>query len=63
MSTIGFQKPGICTDSWFQKSNGKKVVEFFSDNTLFAREYSDDLVTSYTHFTSIMGTHSHKNDL
>jgi hypothetical protein len=23
--TIGFQKPGICTDSWFLESNGKMV--------------------------------------
>ncbi len=22
--TIGFQKPGICADSWFLESNGKK---------------------------------------
>jgi hypothetical protein len=28
--TIGFQKPGIFTDSWFQKSNGKKVKWDFS---------------------------------
>jgi hypothetical protein len=29
--TIGFQKPGICADSWFLESNGKKV-QFFSDH-------------------------------
>jgi hypothetical protein len=23
--TIGFQKPGICADSWFLESNGKMV--------------------------------------
>jgi hypothetical protein len=24
LRTIGFQKPGICVDSWFLESNGKK---------------------------------------
>ncbi len=28
--TIGFQKPGICADSWFLESNGKKVQWDFS---------------------------------
>jgi hypothetical protein len=28
--TIGFQKPGICTDSWFLESNGKMVQLGFS---------------------------------
>ncbi len=28
--TIGFQQPGICADSWFLESNGKKVPwDFF----------------------------------
>jgi hypothetical protein len=28
--TIGFQKPGICADSWFLESNGKMVQLGFS---------------------------------
>jgi hypothetical protein len=28
--TIGFQKPGICADSWFLESNGKMVYLGFS---------------------------------
>ncbi len=28
--TIGFQKPGICSDSWFLESNGKMVQLGFS---------------------------------
>ena len=28
--TIGFQKPGICADSWLLESNGKKVQRYFS---------------------------------
>ena len=28
--TIGFQKPGICADSWFLESNGKMVQWDFS---------------------------------
>jgi hypothetical protein len=28
--TIGFQKPGICADSWFLESNGKMVQSGFS---------------------------------
>jgi hypothetical protein len=28
--TIGFQKPGICADSWFLESNGEMVQLEFS---------------------------------
>jgi hypothetical protein len=36
--TIGFQKPGICADSWFLESNGKKVQWDYSliRNDLFS---------------------------
>ncbi len=49
--TIGFQKPGICADSWFLESNGKKVQWDFSLIT-----YRDICIERYLSSGSFHGT-------
>jgi hypothetical protein len=54
--TIGFQKPGVCADSWFLESNDKMVQLGFSLITISLRSLS--LSLSHTKRVSLSLSHT-----